>query len=65
MLTRTYLAVIVTLLAFQDRLKETTRKEEGFTTLEWVIIGAGVFALAGLAVGVIVAAVNGKLSQIN
>jgi hypothetical protein len=65
MLERTYLALIATVLAFQDRLKETTRKEDGFTTLEWVIIAAGVFVLAGIAVGVVVAAVNGKLSQIN
>ena len=65
MLERTYLALIATVLAFQDRLKETTSKEDGFTTLEWVIIAAGVFVLAGIAVGVVVAAVNGKLSQIN
>jgi hypothetical protein len=65
MLDRTTAALIATLLTFKDRLDGVREDEAGFTTLEWVVIGLGVFLAATLAVGVIAAAISGRLAQIN
>lgn len=65
MLDRTAAAFIATLLTFKDRALGVRDDEDGFSTLEWVVIGLGVFVAATLAVGVIAAAINGRLSQIN
>ena len=65
MLTNSYLALVATLLALKDRVRETARDDDGFTTLEWVVIALGLFVVAGIAVGVIVAAINSRLSGIS
>lgn len=40
------------------------RGDDGFTTIEWVVIALGLFLVAGVAVAAITAAVNGRLNQI-
>lgn len=47
-----------------QRLKQAKKDERGMATLEIVVIGLGLFLLAGVVVAVIVAAVNSRTAQI-
>lgn len=46
-----------------ERLR-TQDREAGLTTLELTILGLGLFLIAGIAVAVITAAVQGRLARI-
>lgn len=47
-----------------QRLAQAKEDERGMTTLELVVLGLGLFLLAGAVVAVIVAAVNSRTAQI-
>ena len=42
-----------------------SRSDAGVTTLELVILGLGLFLIAGIAVGVFTGAIQSRLDQIN
>ena len=48
-----------------DRGRTALKSDDGISTLELIVLGLGVFLLAGAAVAVITNAVNNRTSQIN
>lgn len=65
MMIELYARAVALLCGVQDRGREATAQDRGFTTLEWVIIALGLFLVAGAAVGIIVGAINNRVAQIN
>ncbi|MDP3893632.1 hypothetical protein [Nocardioides sp.] len=62
---RIYVIITALVVTMTARLRQRKQDERGIGTLEYVVIGLGLFLLAGALVGVIVAAVNSRMSQIN
>ena len=63
LMTCTVLAVLSG-ATLQRRADAGARRDEGFTTIEWVVIALGLFLLATVAVGAITLAVDNRLGQI-
>lgn len=61
----TWMLAVTYFTLARARAKALADDEAGFSTLEWIVIGLGVFTAAGLAVAVIANAITSRTSQIN
>lgn len=59
---RIYAIITALLIA---RMHQRKKDERGIGTLEYVVIGLGLFLLAGALIAVITMAVNSRMNQIN
>lgn len=61
----TLMMLWATLTDARTKARQQMDNEDGFSTLEWVLIALGVFLAAGAAVAVISNAITSRTSQIS